>query len=336
MSKSTPRKQQDSSLNYLKKAKKIQLFNEKPTIHDIENNDNYNKTINTPIKINQENRQTLKFNNTPAPIEHVVFKQQHGIAYGKLIINKEITSHLNLNIFTEDSYECALRFSSDSKTNSANSHAIQGLSLKLFGKNISSDFFFQNVNKSLPLTKEHVKKSYPLEIIDKDFGEYIKKHPNLANTIISIMRGKKASCLSTSYWSVLPFNFNTSDIVKYRLVPENTNQTVSLKKPDNLKLDLEKRLLKGGAKFRFEIQLDKKSIETDFNNSEQSYICIAELHISQQDISTIEQPFFKTNLTFNIWRNLEGELPLNSLFTETNKDMKFSNTALNKSKLVTS
>ena len=69
------------------------------------------------------------------------------------------------------------------------------------------------------------------------------------------MTKEEASVLSASYWAILPFKLGENQIVKYRLVPENTYKGTPFNENDYLKIDLEKRLLQGDATFRFEIQL---------------------------------------------------------------------------------
>ncbi|CAL2076773.1 LodA/GoxA family CTQ-dependent oxidase [Tenacibaculum sp. 190524A05c] len=261
------------------------------------------------------------------PAERAVFRKQHGIAYGNFVVNKDIEERFKLGIFAGDSYECAVRFSSDTTPTSPDLHSTLGVGLKLFGvdgENIldggtNADFIMQNIDRFFARDAQQMCSFTTAGVIDRDYDSYIEKHPELA-AILQAMTKEEASVLSASYWAILPFKLGDNQIVKYRLVPENTYKGTPFNENDYLKIDLEKRLLQGDATFRFEIQLrtNPETMPIDdaqvvWSTEESPYICIAKLHLPQQNVAAIGQAEFGSNLAFNIWRTLSQHKPLGSI-----------------------
>ncbi|MFT6802978.1 MAG: hypothetical protein ACJA2N_002171 [Salibacteraceae bacterium] len=50
-----------------------------------------------------------------------------------------------------------------------------------------------------------------------------------------------------------------------------------------------------------------------WSTKDSPYVCIAELHLEQQDVTAIGQAEFGSNLSFNIWRMLEVHKPMGSI-----------------------
>ncbi|TCP25715.1 catalase [Tenacibaculum skagerrakense] len=261
------------------------------------------------------------------PAERAVFRKQHGIAYGNFVINKDIEERFKLGLFAGDSYECAVRFSSDTTPTSPDLHSTLGVGLKLFGINgenildggTNADFIMQNIDRFFARDAQQMCSFTTAGVIDRDYDSYIDKHPELA-AILQAMTKEEASVLSASYWAILPFKLGDNQIVKYRLVPENTYKGTPFNENDYLKIDLEKRLLQGDATFRFEIQLrtnpDTMPIDDAqvvWSTEESPYICIAKLHLPKQNVAGIGQAEFGSNLAFNIWRTLPQHEPLGSI-----------------------
>ncbi len=261
------------------------------------------------------------------PAERAVFRKQHGITYGNFVINEDIDEKFKIGIFTSDKYECAVRFSSDTTPTSPDLHSTLGLGLKLFGVNGSkllgegtnADFIFQNIDRFFASDAKQMCSFTSAGVIDNDYDSYINKHPELGE-ILQAMTKEEASVLSSDYWAILPFKLGEHEEVKYRLVPEDTYKGVPFDDNNYLALDLEQRLLKKEAVFRFEIQLrtNKETMPLDdaqkvWSTEESPYICIAKLHLPQQDIQSIGQASFGTNLSFNIWRTLAEHEPLGSI-----------------------
>lgn len=259
--------------------------------------------------------------------ERAVFRKQHGIAYGNFIIEKDIDPKFKIGIFSKDSYECAIRFSSDTAPTSTDLHTTIGLGLKLFGVNgpkligegNTADFIFQNIDRFFAKDAKQMCSFTTAGAIDHDYSSYIKKHHKLDH-ILKDMTKEEGSVLSADYWAILPFKLGDDQEVKYRLVAENTYKGVPFDNKNYLALDLEQRLLQKEATFRFEIQVrtNKKTMPIDnaqevWSTEESPYICIAKLKLPQQDIKSIGQANFGSNLAFNIWRTLATHEPLGSI-----------------------
>ncbi len=304
---------------------------DKPTANDVKCWDSNGSTKVVTQRLKEmfvEMGQKTRIENGQKPAERAVFRKQHGIAYGNFVIKKDIPKKFKVGIFAGDSYECAMRFSSDTAPTSADLHSTIGVGLKLFGvkgRNLfgegdTADFIFQNINRFFARDAQQMCEFTTAGVIDKDYDAYIEKHPEVGR-ILAAMAKEEGSCLSTDYWAILPFDLGKSQIVKYRLVPEKgTPKGAPFDDPNYLKLDLERRLRNGDAKFRFEIQVrtNDKTMPLDdaqvvWSTKESPYICIAELHIPQQDVTAIGQADFGSNLSFNIWRTLAAHKPLGSI-----------------------
>ncbi|WP_428740517.1 LodA/GoxA family CTQ-dependent oxidase [Tenacibaculum sp.] len=271
--------------------------------------------------------QKTRIENGQQPAERAVFRKQHGIAYGRLVVNKDIEEKFKIGIFAGDTYECAVRFSSDTTPASPDLHSTLGVGLKLFGVNgpkllgdgTNADFIFQNIDRFFARDAQQMCSFTTAGVIDHDYDSYIAKHPELAS-ILKAMTKEEASVLSASYWAILPFKLGNSQIVKYRLVPEDTYKGTLFNDNNYLGIDLQQRLLTKEATFRFEIQLRTNDAtmplddaQVVWSTEESPYICIAKLHLPQQDVASIGQAEFGSNLAFNIWRTLPQHEPLGSI-----------------------
>lgn len=261
------------------------------------------------------------------PAERAVFRKQHGIAYGTFRVKKDISPEFKVGIFAGDAYECAVRFSSDTDPNSPDLHTTLGLGLKLFGvegpkllgDSSNADFIFQNIDRFFARDAQQMCSFTTAGVVDRDYDSYINKHPALAE-ILNAMTKVEASCLSAGYWAILPFRLGDKNIVKYRLVPDETDHGAVFNDKNYLALDLQQRLRNKAAKFRFEIQVRTNDATMPINDAqvvwsteESPYICIAELEFPQQDICAIGQSEFGSILAFNIWRTLAQHEPLGSI-----------------------
>lgn len=261
------------------------------------------------------------------PAERAVFRKQHGIAYGTFRVKQDINPEFKVGIFAGDTYECAVRFSSDTDPNSPDLHTTLGLGLKLFGvegpkllgDSNNADFIFQNIDRFFARDAQQMCSFTTAGVVDRDYDSYINKHPELAE-ILAAMTKVEASCLSAGYWAILPFKLGDKNIVKYRLVPDETDHGAVFNDKNYLALDLQQRLRNKSAKFRFEIQLRTNDATMPLNDAqvvwsteESPYICIAELEFPQQDIHAIGQSEFGSILAFNIWRTLAQHEPLGSI-----------------------
>ncbi len=260
------------------------------------------------------------------PARRAVFRKQHGIAYGQFIINQDINKHFKIGIFDGNHYDCVVRFSSDTAPNAPDLHSTLGVGLKLFGvsgenllgESNNADFIFQNIDHFFASDAKQMCEFTTAGAIDHNYPSYLKHHPKVAE-ILDEMQKIEASCLTASYWAILPFKLGNHQIVKYRLVPDKTTGGAPFDNLNYLGYDLQNRLRNDSAKFRFEVQLrtdnnmpidDAQSV---WSTQKSPYICIAELHLPKQDICAIGQEEFGENLAFNIWRTLPAHEPLGSI-----------------------
>ncbi|MEI8705358.1 LodA/GoxA family CTQ-dependent oxidase [Pseudoalteromonas sp. B62] len=263
------------------------------------------------------------------PAQRAVFRKQHGIAYGKFKINPDIDPQFKIGIFSKSEYECAIRFSSDTTPSSPDLHSTLGLAMKLFavngdkliGESNTADFIFQNMDRFFTKNAQQMCQFTTAGVIDKDYDAYLNdpKNSDVAN-ILNDMQKVESSCLSAKYWAILPFKLGDQKIVKYRLVPEESEVGAPCVDNNYLALDLQRRLREGSAKFRFEVQLrtNPETMPLDdaqavWSTQQSPYVCIARLHLAQQNITAIGQAELGSNLAFNIWRTLAAHEPLGSI-----------------------
>lgn len=303
--------------------------NEKPTANNVNcwsSNGNVHIATERLKEMFVEMGQKSRIEKGQTPAERAVFRKQHGVAYGNFIINKDIPDEFKVGIFAGETYECAVRFSSDTSPSAKDLHTTMGVGLKLFGvdgpklfgEGDTADFIFQNIDRFFAKDAQQMADFTTAGAVDRDYDAYINKHPKLA-AILADMAKEEASCLSANYWAILPFKLGETYDVKYRLVPIDTYEGAPFDEADYLKLDLEKRLRNGASRFSFEIQLrTNENMPLDdaqavWSTAESEYIPIAELQLPQQDICAIGQAEFGSNLSFNIWRTLAEHEPLGSI-----------------------
>jgi hypothetical protein len=302
-----------------------------PTANDVKCWDSNGSTEKVTQRLKEmfvEMGQKTRIEEGQKPAERAVFRKQHGIAYGEFIINEDIKEDYKVGIFAGSKYECAVRFSSDTGPTSPDLHTTMGVGLKLFGvegpklfgEGTNADFIFQNIDRFFAKDAQQMCTFTTAGVIDENYDAYIAKHPELASILKAMMK-EEASCLSASYWAILPFKLGESNIVRYRLVPdEDVDRGAPFDENNYLKLDLEKRLRNGSSSFRFEIQprtnpdtMPLDDAQAVWSTQESPYVCIAKLHLPQQDVTAIGQADFGSSLSFNIWRTLEAHQPLGSV-----------------------
>ena len=210
--------------------KKKQDSNKKPTANNVKCWDSSGNTKIVTKRLKEmfvEMGQKTRIEKGQSPAERAVFRKQHGIAYGDFVINKDIPKKFKKGIFAGSSYKSVVRFSSDTGPTSPDLHTTMGVGLKLFGvegkklfgEGTNADFIFQNIDRFFASDAQQMCAFTTSGVIDSDYSSYINKHPNVAS-ILMAMQKEEASCLSASYWAILPFKLGDSHIVKYRLVPD--------------------------------------------------------------------------------------------------------------------
>lgn len=262
----------------------------------------------------------------PGKARRAVFRKQHGIAYGRLIINPDIDPAFKHGIFAGTSYECVARFSSDTAPNSPDLKSTLGIGIKLFGvagaklqgAGETADFIVQNMDRFFVRNAQQMCEFTTAGVVEGDYPSYLDAHPDVA-AILDAMEKVEGSCLTAHYWAILPFRLGESEIVKYRLVPDSTPGGAPFDNRDYLAKDLQCRLRNSSASFRFEVQRrlgDDMPLDDSmavWSEDVSPYQCIARLEFPQQDICAIGQEAFGQNLSFNIWRTLAAHEPLGSI-----------------------
>jgi len=289
-------------------------------------------------------RKLIETHQPPAP--RAVFRKQHGIATGMfnlLQLPKEL-KHLendDLGIFNYDrsdekknSFECILRFSSDVSPSAADLNSTIGIGMKLFGKEIKTDFFsspnidfiFQNIDKFFVPDAEQMCQFTTASILDKDIDSFLNDHPK-TKKILDEMDHGEGSCLTTDYWSIIPFRFGSNYMVKYRLKPVVSEKAHPVYDENFLAKDLHSRLLNDDYKFLFEIQVkefDASAGEDLQHPWTEPFIPVAELILPKQDTNERGLAEFGDYLNFNIWRVPSQNFPFGSLAEARREVYKYS------------
>lgn len=200
------------------------------------------------------------------PAQRAVFRKTHGVASGRLEMEKNIPAQLKVGVFAHDRLDAWVRFSSDTTPDSPDLGSTVGIGIKLFGvpgpKSLgddgdSADFIMQN----FPVffvddAREMVEFTYA-GVVAKDYPGYLNDPAHArCNEILNRMGDKiEGSVLTANYWALLPFRSGAGHFVKYRLDPETPPENVANDDPDYLGADLCRRLAKREYRFRFMVQL---------------------------------------------------------------------------------
>lgn len=266
------------------------------------------------------------------PVRRAVFLKPHGIAKADFIITPGLPRKYRVGIFAHNSFEAWVRFSSDTVPGAADLKTTVGIGIKLFGvpgKKLlegdedatTADFLMQNMNVFFVDTAKDMCEFTRAGVVDHDYDSYLDKHP-ITKKILNDMGKVVNSCLTTPYWSGLPYSFG-KEYVKYKLEPipppygapppQGNN-------PDYLQADLQARLNTGEAQFRFMVQfrtqpdkmpLDKATVA--WSETDSPPIQLATLVIRQQNTGTQGQDAYGENLSFNPWRTIKEHQPQGSI-----------------------
>src|SRR5262249_32605515 len=87
-----------------------------------------------------------------SPVQRVVFRQTHGVAYGRFEVRPDLPDDLKVGVFGLRELDAWVRFSSDTDPGSPNPKATCGVGIKLFGvsgpklidEGDTQDFLLQN------------------------------------------------------------------------------------------------------------------------------------------------------------------------------------------------
>lgn len=266
------------------------------------------------------------------PVRRGVFLKPHGVAKADFIMMPGLPPEYKVGIFAHDHFEAWVRFSSDTVPHAPDMKTTVGIGIKLFGvpgKKLlessehatTADFILQNMNVFFVDNATEMCKFTKAGVVDHDYNLYLKDHPE-TERILNEMQKVVPSCLTTPYWSGLPYSFGEDRFVKYKLEPISPpfSAPPSQNSADYLQADLQARLNMGEAQFKFMVQfrtdpdkmpLDKAMVPWDETESVPFHI--ATLVIRKQDITTQGQAEYGENLSFNPWRTLEVHKPQGSI-----------------------
>lgn len=272
-----------------------------------------------------------RINAGQCPVRRAVFLKPHGVAKADFIMMPDLPAEYKVGIFAYEKFEAWLRFSSDTVPGNADLKTTTGVGIKLFGvpgeKLMESepdantaDFLMQNMDIFFVDTAKDMCEFTTAGVVNHDYDTYLKAHPTTAK-ILDEMEKVVPSCLTTNYWSGLPYSFGDR-FVKYKLEPISPpfSTPPSQNSKDYLQADLQARLNMGEAQFKFMVQfrtnpetmpLDKATVR--WSESESVPVQLATIVIRKQDITLQGQDAYGENLAFNPWRTLKEHKPQGSI-----------------------
>lgn len=265
------------------------------------------------------------------PVRRAVFLKPHGVAKADFIVLPGLPPAYKVGIFALDQFKAWVRFSSDTVPGSPDLKTTVGIGIKLFGvpgkkllpgdeDALTADFLLQNMDVFFVDTARDMCEFTRAGVVDHDYDKYLNDHP-ITKKILDDMGKVVPSCLTTPYWSGLPYAFG-KEYVKYKLEPADASfGAPPTQNSDNyLQADLQARLNMGEAQFRFMVQfrtdpekmpLDKATVS--WSEKDSPPIQLATLVIHQQDITVQGQDAYGENLSFNPWRTPEAHEPQGSI-----------------------
>jgi hypothetical protein len=261
------------------------------------------------------------------PARRPVFLKPHGVAHGRFEIQPDLPENLRVGVFARDGYDVWVRFSSDTQPTSPDLRSTLGIGIKLFGvpgpkllgDGDTQDFILQNHDVFFVNNARDFCEFTRAGVVEGDYGPYLRKHPE-TRRILKEMETPEASCLTTTYWSVLPYALGDT-ACKYKLVPEALPDHVAPTDMTNyLATDLRARLLAGEVRFKFMVQLrtDPEAMPLDeatvrWSEAKSHPIHVATLVLPRQDVEALGQASYGDNLAFNPWHCLPAHEPLGSI-----------------------
>jgi hypothetical protein len=263
-------------------------------------------------------RERIERGQTPA--RRTVFLKPHGAVHGWLKPLKGLAKEYKIGTFARGDLPCWVRFSRDTQPTSPDLHSTLGIGIKvfgvdgpkLFGEGDTADFIMQNHDVFFVNNAEDFCEFTTAGVVDGDYPGYLKRHPKTAD-VLNEMEKAEASCLTTTYWAILPFAFGENRFVKYKLEPIGQEVGEPFNENDYLGVDLASRLRRGAATFRFMIQVrgDPKvdPLDEAMKRWTGEWVHIADLELNQQDIEQRGQAAYGENLSFNIWRTPPEQEP---------------------------
>ena len=253
---------------------------------------------------------------TPPPAERAVFRKLHGVAHARLERHADMPEAWRVGIFAHERLDAWLRFSSDTAPDAPDQGSMCGIGIKLFGltgdnalgePGGTADLIMQNIDRFFLDTAATMVDFTFAGVVRKDYASYLADHPAI-DRILTDMAAVRGSCLTNTYWAILPFHLG-DDLIRYRLRPETAPEDVTDDANDYLRTDLTNRLAEREYRFTLELQrrTNPATMPLDAANEtwpedESPYIPVATLVIPQQRIDAPGQADYGQGLAFNIWR----------------------------------
>ena len=261
------------------------------------------------------------------PAKRAVFRKVHGIAFGHFVPLDNLDEKYKVGVFSLGKLPAWVRFSSDTAPSSPDLKATSGIGIKLFnvpgnkllGEGDTQDFILQNHDVFFVDDSQQMCEFTAAGVIEQNYPRYLAEHPVTAK-ILDDMAKVEASVLTTCFWSGLPYAFGNNEYVKYKLVPLDQPPGEPFDDPNYLAIDLQQRLRRGAARFKFMVQfrtndkempLDKATVR--WSEELSPPVHIATLILEQQDICALGQAEYGDNLSFNPWHCLKEHEPQGSL-----------------------
>lgn len=269
-------------------------------------------------------------NQNPGKAPRAVFRKQHGVVFGMFTINPDLRAKYKIGLFNSpgEHFPCVLRFSSDTAPTKNDLNSTVGVGIKVLtdrfpnpnfeGPNV--DFIFQNFDRFFVNTAEEMADFETAALILGNVDTYLDEHKRVKELIDEMAR-PEGSCLTTTYWSVVPFKLGNDYIVKYRLTPCEVEKSYPVEDKNYLANDLQQRLLNKRYSFKLELGVQTTKDAQDKVNQLQEkwnpieWVEAATIELVEQDICSKGQPEFGDQLSFNIWRVPEEHSPLGSIAT---------------------
>lgn len=261
------------------------------------------------------------------PAERAVFRKQHGVAKGKLVVADTCPKQFRIGLWAAGPYDVWMRWSSDAPPDVPDQrNNTLGFALKLFGVNgptlatdnplaATADLIFQNSDIFFVDNAQEMA-AISSDVESQPFTAIHKR----SLLILKEMAKQESSLIATHYSSTLPYALGET-IVKYRLRADKPIEADTPgPSPNYLAEDLKKRLKAGAISFLIEAQqfIDDSVTPIDraterWEEATSPFVAVARLDIPAQDIDQAGQVVYGEGLAFSPWRTLYENRPLGSM-----------------------
>ena len=271
-------------------------------------------------------------NEKQTPAKRAAFIKRHGSAHGVFQVSDDLDEKYQVGIFQPGAYyEAWMRFSSDIPDDRPDKNSTVGIGIKLFGvpgekaleEDVDAetlDFVLQNTEVFFAADAMEMAE-FKTAAVNGTLPAWLAEHPE-TDAILTSMEKPVDSVLTERLWSCIPYKFGPDDYCKYILSVQyaaDPTTPIDMDDPTYLAKDLRERLLNGGAKLDFFVQLRTAAKESLINarfvwdEKVAIPVKVATLIIPQQDIAARGQGEYGEVLSYNIWRTLPDMAPVGSI-----------------------